>query len=113
MTELSAHRVHESESSQLLRGDEVMAVDVERELSGAEIFQKSLNDINSVEHEVAQVLGLEPGSPDAVAATDEALVYIASETIDSAAPSGEITDIVEDIAVAGALELAKIGRAHV
>jgi hypothetical protein len=110
MTESLIHRAHEAESDQLSRSDEVVSTDLERELSGAEIFQKSLNDINSVEHEVVQVLGLEPGSPDAVAATDEALVYIASETIDSAAPSEEITDIVEDIAVAGALELARERR---
>ncbi len=76
----------------------------EVEPSSNEIFDRSVRDINRVEVEVSQALRLEPGSPDAVAATDEALIHIADATIESGASPGEITDVVEDVAVQGALE---------
>ena len=77
----------------------------EREHSDSEIFNRALDDIAQVEKAVSERLGLELGSPGAIAATDEALVHIAGETIDSATSKEEARSTVEDVLIEGALEV--------
>jgi hypothetical protein len=76
----------------------------EREYTGGEIFDRALDDIAQVQEKVSKGLGLEFDSPKAVAATDEALVHIAGETIDSGASKDETRSTVEDVLIEGALE---------
>ena len=47
------------------------------------IVERSIEDIHSVQDRVTQTLHLETNSPDAIVATDQALVHIAESNLDS------------------------------
>ncbi|MBC7943384.1 hypothetical protein H7X68_02725 [Candidatus Saccharibacteria bacterium] len=80
------------------------------EINDNYIVERSIKTIETTQAEVTLGLGLEPGSPFAVAETDEALVYIAEQSqVNSRTESG-VSEAIEDAVIEGALEQAGLKK---
>jgi len=75
--------------------------------TGEQVISKSIDDIDDVESRITAVLGIQPGSAEAIKLTDEALVDIANYELSSDEfTAEERRDVVEDVVIESAIEMA-------
>ena len=100
---VSEQKLTATHSHDELHNDEALDATNEQERTGT--MERALADIAAVEERVADETGLDRHSPEVVAATDEALVYIAEANNANRETSGITAhDAAMDVIVEGALE---------
>ena len=101
---ISEHTHNDTQSRSASHDDELLGVASEQERAH-QLIEHALADIADVEERIVRDLGVAPHSAEAVAATDEALVYIARESNGSHdVPELTAHDAAMDVVVEGALE---------
>lgn len=74
------------------------------EIANNLVVERSVIAIDATQAEVTEGLGLEPGSPLAVAETDAALLYMAEQSQTAAGMENDVTDQFKTVVVEGAFE---------
>jgi len=75
-------------------------------ISGQEVIEKSIEDVQEVRDKIEEELGLVKNSPELHEASNDALVYLAKSTLDvENLPESAKVDAVEDVLVESAMEV--------